>query len=159
MNARQQRRQQPPRSVLWRAVAPVAGGIVVIAAILAFTWVLASWISGGGTQPSELLAPTRLPLGSTQNAAASVANDGPILIQDLGTTDGDRAVVVDHTGDDANQGWRVYYAFPVGRPDCPVEQVPGTREFIDCDGESLTADDLARPTEPIRPGGEPDRTP
>ena len=33
--------------------------------------------------------------------------------------------LVDHEGDDPANGWRLYYAFPPGRPDCPVEQVRG----------------------------------
>ena len=87
-----------------------------------------------------------------------MANDGPFLIQDLGTVDGDRAIVVDHTGDDPAQGWQVFYAFPEGRPDCPIEQVPQTDRFLDCDGTEIGVDALSPPLEPIRPVVEGGRT-
>ena len=146
------------RSTWARAVVPVVGGMAAIAAIMGFTWLLAAYLSGGGGQPSELLAPTRLELGSVRSISESVAQDGPLLIQDLGTVDGDRAIVVDHTGDDPALGWRVYYAFPAGRPDCPVTQIEGTRRFLDCDGAELAVESLSPPLEAVRPVVEQRRT-
>ena len=39
------------------------------------------------------------------------------------------------------EGWRVYYAYPADRTsDCLVEQVKGTRNFIDCEGRTVPVD-------------------
>ena len=138
---------------------PVLGGIAALALIAGVTWGIAAWLSGGETEPSERLAPQRLELGSVQSRANDVAEDGPILIAELSTITGARSIVVDHEGgDDATAGWRLYNAFPPGRPDCPVEQIVGTSTFIDCDGDELDVTGLSLPTEPIRPVVEDQRT-
>ncbi|MEM1332175.1 MAG: hypothetical protein AAGG08_01850 [Actinomycetota bacterium] len=158
------RRMTAPReprltSPVARAVVPVLGGIAVIVAIGLFTWGIAAWLSSGEGSPSERLAPQRLELGSVQGRANDVADEGPILITELSTVDGDRSIVVDHEGgDDATVGWRIYYAYPDGRPDCPVTQVIGTATFLDCDGAELDVSELAPPIEPIRPVVENERT-
>ncbi|MEL6890657.1 MAG: hypothetical protein AAFP84_03615 [Actinomycetota bacterium] len=142
-----------------RAVVPVLGGIGVLAVIALFTWGIAAWLSSGSTEPSDRLAPQRLELGSVQGRANDVAEDGPILIAELSTISGERSIVVDHEGgDDATVGWRIYYAFPEGRPDCPVEQVRGTATFTDCDGTELDVTELSPPTESVLPVVENDRT-
>ncbi len=147
------------KSPLARAVVPVLGGLLVLALIAGFTWGIAAWLSSGDTAPSERLAPQRLELGSVQGRANDVAEDGPILIQELSTVSGARSIVVDHEGgDDPTVGWRLYNAFPPDRPDCPVEQVIGTSTFIDCDGNELDVTELAVPTEPVRPVVENQRT-
>jgi len=157
------RRMTAPReprlkSPVARAVVPVLGGLAALAAIALFTWAIAAWMSGGGTEPSDRLAPQRLELGSVENRADDVADEGPILITELSTVDGSRSLVVDHEGDDPTQGWRLYYAYPVGRPDCPIEQVIGTRTFIDCDGSELDVSELSPPLEAVRPVVEDRRT-
>ena len=69
----------------------------------------------------------------------------------MNTTTGERTLVLDHDGDDPTRGWRIFYAYPIGRPDCPVEQVIGTREFVDCDGNTITVDDLSPPESGVFP--------
>jgi hypothetical protein len=100
---------------------------------------------------TERLAPTRFEVGSAQNAAQIVEEDGPIIFPGLNTTTGERTLVLDHEGDDPTRGWRVFYAYPVGRPDCPVEQVIGTRRFIDCDGTEIGVDELSPPESGVFP--------
>jgi len=134
-----------------RAVVPVLGGLAALAVIALFTWAIAAWMSTSGTEPSDRLAPQRLELGSVENRADDVADDGPILITELSTVEGSRSLVVDHVGDDPTQGWRIYYAYPVDRSDCPIEQVIGTRTFIDCDGAELDVSELSPPVEAVRP--------
>ena len=68
----------------------------------------------------------------------SVAEHGPLFFPELGTAIGTRSIVVDHTGDDPADGWRVYWAYPADREStCLVEQVPGTAQFLDCDGRTI----------------------
>ena len=52
----------------------------------------------------------------------------------------------------AADGWRVYWAFPADRePTCVVEQVVGTRNFVDCDGRTIVVTELSPPDEGVFP--------
>ncbi len=130
---------------------PVLGGIAFFVVLGLVTWGIAAYLSGGGAEVSERLAPSRFEVGSVQNAAQIVEEDGPIIFPGLNTTTGERTLVLDHEGDDPTRGWRIFYAYPIGRPDCPVEQVVGTREFVDCDGDTLTVADLSPPESGVFP--------
>jgi hypothetical protein len=145
------------RSPWARAIVPVIGGLLVIAAIGLVLWAMAAYISDGET--SERLAPTRFEIGSTQNAANIVAEDGPIMFPGLYTTTGERTFVMNHEGDDPATGWRVYAAYPAGRDaSCGVEQVVGTSQFVDCDGGTIDVTDLAPPPAGVNPVVENGRT-
>ncbi len=127
------------------------GGLLFFTVGALFTWGVAAYLSSGDNEPSELLAPRRLDLGSVNGRSSDVAEDGPLLFSELSTISGERSLVVDHTGDDPRSGWQLYYAFPPDRPDCPVAQVRGTATFIDCDGAELDVTELSPPTEDVRP--------
>ena len=146
------------RSPLQRAVVPVLAGIAALTAIGLFTWGVAAYISRGGAEVTERLAPTTFTVGSVQNAAQIVEEDGPILFPGLNTTSGERTIVLDHEGDDPTRNWRIYYAHPVDRPDCVVEQVIGTREFVDCDGVTIDVTELSPPESGVNPVVENQRT-
>lgn len=146
------------RSPLRRAVVPVLGGIAVLIAIGLFTWGVAAYISRGGAETTERLAPTTFTVGSVQNAARIVDEDGPILFPGLNTTSGERTIVLDHQGDDPTRNWRIYYAHPVGRPGCVIEQVIGTRSFVDCDGVTIDVSELSPPDVGVNPVVENQRT-
>jgi hypothetical protein len=140
------------RSPLARAVVPVLGGIVVLALIAAFTWVMAIVISNNSDGASERLAPSTFTIGDVEALSTSIAEDGPLLFPELGTSIGTRSIVVDHTGDVAADGWRVYWAYPADRPaTCVVEQIVGTRTFRDCDGRVIDVEDLAPPDRGVFP--------
>jgi hypothetical protein len=145
------------RSPLARAIVPVLGGLLVIVVIGLFLWGMAAYISGGET--TERLAPTRFEVGSTQNAANIVGEDGPIMFPGLYTTTGERTFVMHHEGDDPATGWTVYAAYPAGRDaTCTVEQVVGTSDFIDCDGNTIDVTELAPPPPGVNPIVENGRT-
>jgi hypothetical protein len=132
-----------------RAVAPVVGGIGFFAVLGLLLWVLAAAISGskGGLLTSDTFKP-----GSAKAYAAIVAADGPIIFPDLLGTDGDRTIVLDHTGEDPLNGWRIFLAHPADRPiSCKVSQVQHTRTFTDCDGRTIGVEQLAPPEAGIRP--------
>lgn len=139
------------RTPVARAVVPVLGGVLFFALLGLVTLGIAAFLSNGETEPTENLAPPRLELGSVAGRANDVAEDGPLLFAELSTITGERSLVVDHEGDDPAEGWRLYYAFPPDRPDCPVEQVRGTATFVDCDGNELDVTELSPPTEDVRP--------
>lgn len=140
------------RSPLARAVVPVAAGIVVLGLLAAFTWGMAAYISSGDVDTSDRLAPDTFPVGQVDYLADIVASDGPLLFAELGTPVGTRSIVVDHTGTDPANGWRVYWAYPADRgPDCPVSQVVGSRDFIDCEDRTVPVENLQPPLEGVRP--------
>lgn len=145
--------QKPVRlkSTWARAIVPVAAGLAFLTLIGLATWGVAAWISRDGAEPTERLAPTTFPLGSVRERADDVAENGPIILPGLNTTTGERTLVVDHQGDDPTRGWRIYYAYPIDRPDCPVEQIIGTRSFIDCDGATIVVEDLSPPASGVNP--------
>jgi hypothetical protein len=145
------RRPVKLKSPVTRAVVPVLGGIAFFVVLALVTWGIAAWISRGGAEVTERLAPSRFEVGSAQSAARIVEEDGPIIFPGLNTTTGERTLVLDHQGDDPTRGWRIFYAYPIDRPDCPVEQVIGTREFIDCDGTTITVADLSPPASGVFP--------
>jgi hypothetical protein len=137
----------------------VLGGIAGLIALALFTWGIAAYISRGGAETTDRLAPTTLEVGSAQSAAQIVAEDGPVLFPGLNTTTGERTIVLDHEGDDPTRGWRIYYAYPADAdPSCVVEQVVGTRSFIDCDGDTIDVSDLSPPPAGVNPVVEDQRT-
>ncbi len=138
---------------------PVLGGMVVLAAIAGFTWAIAAYISGGGPDATERLAPTTFTIGNVESLAEIVADDGPLLFPELGTAIGTRSIVVDHDGGTAADGWRVYWAYPADRdPTCVVEQVVGTSQFVDCGGRTIDVTELSPPDDGVFPRVQDRRT-
>ena len=128
------------------------GGIVVLGLIALFLWGMAAWISRGGAEATERIAPSELTVGPVESLADEVAENGPLFFPELGTAIGTRSIVVDHTGTVAADGWRVYWAYPADRePACVVEQVVGTRRFVDCDGREIDVADLSPPDQGVFP--------
>ena len=88
-----------------------------------------------------------------------MSDDGPLLFTGLGTSIGERSIVVDHTGDVDADGWRVFAAYPADRDaTCHVTQITGTRTFTDCDGRTLDVSELAAPDAGVVPLVEDRRT-
>ena len=139
-----------PRSLLARAVLPVAAGVGFFAVLGLALWGVAALMSGNADQTQQILVPTYQDLGRTDAIATTIAEDGPLLLPDL--VGDDRTIVVDHTGDDPQQGWAIWLAHPADREaSCAVEQVPATRTFTDCDGRTLEVEDLALPPAGVQP--------
>lgn len=138
-------RQVELRSPLARAVAPVAAGLGFFALLGLVMWGIASLMSGEQTQ-STTFTPDRLPVGNVVRWAESIDAEGPVIFPGLGTTTGERTLVLDHEGTNPERGWVVYYAHPADRdPSCAVVQIVGTDDFTDCDGRTISVTDLAPP--------------
>jgi len=147
------------RSTWARAIVPVAGGIVFFAVMGLLLWGIAAYLARDGSQPSERLVPSRFEVSGVESAADTVAESGPILFPGLATTTGERTIVLDHEGSDPATGWTVYFAYPAGAdPSCHVEQVRGTRRFIDCTGATIDVTELAPPPSGVNPIVEGRRT-
>jgi hypothetical protein len=133
-------------------VLPVLGGIVVLAMIGGFTWAIAAFISRGGSEATERLARSTFEIGDVERLAETVERDGPLLFPELGTAIGTRSIVVHHEGGDPTDNWRVYWAYPADRDAaCVVEQVPGTADFVDCDGRTIDVTALSPPDAGVFP--------
>ena len=131
-----------------RAIVPVLGGIIVLAAVFAATFGIAAWIARGDAETTPRLAPRTLPVGRVESVAESVAESGPILFPGLNTSTGRRTLILDHRGDDPTRGWSLYLAYPADtEPTCAVTQVRHTDRFVDCTGTELDVTALARPTD------------
>lgn len=140
------------RSPFARAVVPVVTGFGVILLLGVFLWAMAAFISRGDATTSERLAPSTFQVGPVEAFSEKIAEEGPLLIAGLNTTTGERSLVIDHTGSNPADGWVVYWAYPADRePSCVVTQVIGTADFTDCDGRTIAVDELAPPTDGVRP--------
>lgn len=133
-----------------RAVVPVVAGIGFFGLLGLFLWGVAALSSGG--ESSGLLASRTFSPGRAETYASAIEENGPIIFPDLLGTDGDKTIVLDHTGSDPLKGFVVYLAHPADRPvSCKVTQVPGTRTFTDCDGRALEPAQLAEPPAGVSP--------
>lgn len=145
------------RSPLARAVVPVASGLVFFAVLFGIIWLAAVWISSNGERVTNLGDRT-FQVGNVERVAEQIRTNGPVLYPDLRDPDGTRAIVLDHQGDVAAVGWRVFYAYPADRDaTCLARQLEGTRTFVDCDDRQLDVEDLTRPLD-VRPLVENERT-
>ncbi len=84
--------------------------------------------------------------------AAIIDEDGPVLFPDLLGTDGDKSIVLHHTGANPMTDWWIYLGHPADRPiTCKVTQIQHTDQFTDCEGRTVSVDALARPPKGVRP--------
>jgi len=138
------------RTPLARATVPVLAGIAFFGVLALFLWGVASYISNNGDEAT--LAPATADIGRTTTYADIIAEDGPIILPDLLRASGKRTIVLDHTGDDPQQNWHIYLAYPADRDvTCKVEQIRLTRNFTDCEGRTITVEGLALPPKGVRP--------
>jgi hypothetical protein len=138
------------KSPVARAVAPVLAGIAFFAVLGLALWGVAAYMSGDDEEVR--LAPSTYQIGTTKTMARIIAEDGPLILPDLLQASGERSIVLDHTGNDPQRGWRIFMAYPADRDvDCKVEQVKRTRTFTDCESRTLAIDALALPPAGVQP--------
>ncbi len=146
------------RSPLARAVVPVLGGIGFFAVLAVVLWGIAGLVSHNGSGVTANLASNVFRPGSVERYAAIIEQDGPVLFPDLLGTDGDKSIVLDHTGTNSMEGWRIYLGHPADRPiTCKVTQVQRTDRFTDCEGRTIRVDALALPPAGVAPVVSADR--
>jgi len=139
-----------PSSPFARAVLPIAGGIVFFAALFGVTWLMATYVTNN-TEVTTATGDRTFVVGEVADIAKSIAEFGPVLYPDLRDPLGKRSIVIEHNGTDAAKGWQVYYAYPADRTDeCLVTQIQKTHTFTDCEGRTLTVEQLMPPTD-VRP--------
>lgn len=123
----------------------MAAGLGFFALLALVMWAIAALMSGEQSQ-STTLTPDRLQVGNIERWSESIQSSGPVIFPGLGTTTGERTLVLNHTGTNPERGWVVYYAHPADRSEsCAVEQITGTDTFVDCDDRTISVEDLAPP--------------
>ena len=105
----------------------------VVAGVLLFLLVLALTGPRSARQSSR----ATFKVGSARSLAKTVAQDGPLLFQDL--LNRSRDIFVNHLGGDE---WRAFEAHAPGAPRrCTLKWRPETRDFVDpCEGRAFPAD-------------------
>ncbi len=125
-------------------------GLGFFAVLALALWGVAAVIAHNGDQTTENLTPSVQEMGNRESLAKVIAKDGPIILNDL--IGNDSHVVLDHVGDDPDQGWALYLAHPADRTfACPIEVVRQTHTFTDCEDRVLTVDQLAPPPKGVGP--------
>jgi hypothetical protein len=136
-----------------RALAVAAAGVVVAIGVAAALAVLANRGTVDVRLGSETFAEQ-----DAEDAAERVAQDGPILYAD--TAGGDRDIVLQHLGDDPEEGWIALAARPPGvSRECTIQWDPEDGLFRlldpsgevsgDCDGREFPADGEGLPRYPV----------
>jgi len=139
-----------PSSPFARAVLPIAGGIVFFAALFGVTWLMATYVTNN-TEVTTATGDRTFVVGEVADIAKSISESGPVLNPDLRDPLGKRSIVIEHNGTDVAKGWQVYYAYPADRTDaCLVTQIEKTHTFTDCEGRTLSVEQLMPPTD-VRP--------
>ena len=77
-------------------------------------------------------------LEDLDGAAARIAENGPDIFPDL--VGGNRPIMVNHVGDDLEEGWVAVVAIAPGTDACIVEWDADAGEFEDCEGTNYPAD-------------------
>lgn len=138
------------KSPFTRAVFPIVGGIVFFAALFGVTWLMATYVTNK-TEVTTATGDRTFVVGQVADIAESIAENGPVLYPDLRDPLGKRSIVIEHNGTDVTKGWQVYYAYPADRTDaCLVTQIQKTHSFTDCEGRTLTVEQLMPPID-VRP--------
>jgi hypothetical protein len=133
------------RTPFARAVVPVAAGIGFFVVLGLILFGVAHLIARDPEQVTNLGA-RRFQVGNVEHISDVVAEDGPILFPGLNTITAERTIVLTHDGDNPQEGWRVFYAYPADRDQsCAVTQVKHTSDFTDCEGRTLDVTQLAPP--------------
>ncbi len=128
------------------------GGIGFFALLALVLWGIASLVAQNGSGATANLASDVFRPGSVVRYAAIIDQDGPVLFPDLLGTDGDKSIVLHHTGTNPMTDWWIYLGHPADRPiTCKVTQIQHTAQFTDCEGRTIDVESLARPPKGVRP--------
>lgn len=116
------------------ALVALVGVIVLFAGLGLVTLVL-----GGRDSPDLALGDQTFDAGDTERLAAEIGRNGPVLYSDVSGRR-DRDLILQHLGDDHDDGWYAFLAAPVDRArDCFWRWEPDDELFrASCD-DALTA--------------------
>ena len=142
------------RSPLARAVAPVLGGILVIAVVGAALWGVAVYVTDRQREDAPgfeaPIGDEAFEVGDYERLLARIQRDGaPLLFPDL-LVGGDLDIYVNHVGPGPQEGW---LAFAARRPgsdrSCTLRWERDATRFVDpCTGQAYGPDGAGLPAFP-----------
>jgi hypothetical protein len=90
---------------------------------------LVLWVAGEGGEVEVRIGDDTFDAGDADRISAEIADRGPILYSDVGG--GTRDIILQHLGDDPEEGWYAFDARQPGAPrDCFLQWRPGSRDFV-----------------------------
>jgi hypothetical protein len=121
-----------------RTTGLVLGGILAV--VIGICVVGAVLITTDTSEDVQLLGDATFQDLDAESTAETIDDIGPLLFSDV--AGGDDDIVVQHLGDDPEEGWLAFAARPPGAErDCFVEWQPEAEEFEDtCTGEVYPPD-------------------
>jgi hypothetical protein len=115
----------------------ILGGIfAVVLAICVAGAVLA--IAANDPDVEVNLGDDEFEIENLEARAATVADDGPLVFPD--PTGGSRPILVNHTGDEPDEGWVALLAIAPGTDACIVDWDDDDQVFRDCEGTAYPPD-------------------
>lgn len=121
-----------------RTTALVLGGILAV--VVGICVVGAVLIVTDTSQDVQLLGDATFQDLDAESTAGTIESIGPLLFSDV--AGGDDDIIVQHLGDDPEEGWLAFAARPPGADrGCFAEWQPDDEVFVDtCDGTEYPAD-------------------
>jgi hypothetical protein len=115
-------------------------GICVAGAVLA--------IAANDPDVEVNLGDDEFEIPNVEGRAASIADQGPLQFAD--PTGGNRPIIVQHLGDDPEEGWIALLAVAPGSETCAVNWDDDDDVFRDCEGETYPPDGTGLEQYPTR---------
>ncbi len=116
--------------------------VLTIAILLAGAYAASRWLFGAQSSFDVRLGDQTFQGGNAERLADEIAEGGPILygdVSDTGTADS-RDIILQHIGDDPEEGWYAFLAYPPDqRRDCFWQWQPDEELFRATCDEDLTA--------------------
>lgn len=94
---------------MWRTFMPVLAGVAFLVLLFGALWVVAVFLSDNSDDVDIRLGDEVFDTLEAERVAPKIAEDGPLLYQDL-LVGGDRDIYVSHVGTDPERGWFAFYA-------------------------------------------------
>ena len=126
------------------AILLIVIGICVAGAVLA--------IANDSPDAEINLGDDEFELENVDGAAARIAEDGPDIYPD--PTGGTRTILINHVGDDVEEGWVAVLAIAPGSESCLVNWDADDGVFRDCEGEAYPPDGEGLEQFPTRVEGD-----
>ena len=115
----------------------ILGGIFAIVLAICVAGAVLS-IAAGNDEVDVNLGDDEFELEDLDGSAERIAEFGPDIFPDL--MGGNRPILVNHVGDDVEEGWVAVVAITPGTDACIVEWDAGAQVFEDCEGTTYPAD-------------------
>lgn len=130
-----------------QAILVVVAGLMGVVALIFVVTRITSQTSDGGVTIN--IGDQRFRPGPAETIAELIEEGGPLLLSDVAS--GDRDLIVQHIGDDPQNGWHAFAPRPADAPrDCAVQWQEASETFNDpCDGTEYPANGAGLASYPV----------